>query len=119
MIRFLDSDEREQLESLYEAEWGADPPGPRDGVIADLEDDQLNAFITTEAFVRFGMLWLSPEQRDTPEGIRRLLKLFRYLWDNSPGDAAYMIIVDDPRFEAVAKRYGFRPVEGKVYRLDK
>lgn len=118
MIRLLSVDERNKLASIYDSEWSADTPGQFDAVIADVKDGELKGFVTSEAMVRIGMLWLTPRLRKTLAGGKVVVNLFRYLRRNAPEGTSVIVIADEPGFEDIAEKFGMRPVEGKLYRID-
>lgn len=117
-MKILSPDEVGELASLYEAEWDAAPPQPYDAVIADIDDGELISFITSEAMIRLGMLWLTPRLRNTIAGAKRVVKLLKWLKANGPRHTSIVVFADEPQFETIAERMGMRPIEGKVYRIE-
>lgn len=119
MIRLLQGEERELLRTIYAEEFASElPPIGQANIVASLENNKIQGFITSEVLIRVGMLAVTPKLRKTPHSARIVKELVRYLYQNVPPGASVITIASDSRYASIFKKLGMREEQGKVFRLD-
>lgn len=117
MIKILQ--DTELVKDIFAEEFGSEPPPLDQGsVIAIVEGGQIKAFLLVEMLIRAGLLWVTPEQRKTPQAAKYIKDLSKYvIYTMAPGMSG--ITIDDTgRYGKIFEQIGMYPVEGQIYRKD-
>lgn len=118
-LKLLDQSEREVLVDIYQNDFNAKLPDEKQAkVLAYVEGDEIQGFITSEILIRVGMMWVTPEMRDTPQSATMLKEMLRYLAQNIPQGSSVIVIASDEKFQGLCEKSGMRFIEGQVYRSD-
>jgi predicted GNAT family N-acyltransferase len=94
------------------------PEGAQGDIIAIVEKGQIKAFVMAEQLIRVGLLWVTPEHRNTPQATRLMRELVRFVYHNLPRNTSVITIDSEGDFGELFKKLGMREVEGQVYRKD-
>jgi hypothetical protein len=78
MIKVLTREEAAKLDSIFKSEWDAHAPLDHAHILAEIEDDELIAFIPLEDVVLIGGAWVAPNHRGNG-GQRALFRLVSHL----------------------------------------
>jgi hypothetical protein len=121
MIRLLTSSETTQLDSIFKDEWSAYAPIDHAQVLAEIEDEELIAFIPLEDVILLGGAYVAPNHRGV-EGARALLRLVNHL-KKSAGNSgrSFLMARHEDRadhFAGLSKKLGFKKYADVVYRTD-
>jgi predicted GNAT family acetyltransferase len=121
VIKLLNGDDRESLRGIYEHEFDSEVPSDdQANVVAVIEDDELQAFMTSEVLIRCDQWWVSPPYRNTSKAAALIRQLARYLFKNVPKDSSVIIFAANDNQGRLFTKLGFREVENvRVYRLDR
>ena len=120
MIQLVDGWERESLKGIYESEFNSELPDENQAnIVAVIEDDELQAFVTAETLIRTDMWWVAPPYRNTSKAAGLILKLARYLLKNLPQGSSAIVIANNENQERLFTKLGLREVKGKLYRIDR
>lgn len=104
---------------IFQREFDSVPPDPSQGhVLAIVENGAVKAFIMRELLIRIGLLWVTPEERDTPLAAKRVKELLRYVVASIPEHASVISIDDTGEYARLFNRLGMRSVPGDIFRID-
>ena len=118
MIKLLNNSERESLREIYRDEFDSLLPDEvQANIVAITEDDEIQAFLTSEVLIRVGLMYVKPEHRNTVKSARMARQLARYVATNLPKGAS-VIAIDTGGFEKLFERLKMEKQEGTVYRID-
>ncbi len=121
MIQLISGEDRERLRGIYESELDSELPAEEQAnIVAVIEDDELQAFMTAETLIRTDQWWVSPKYRNTSKASALIRKLARYLFANVPRNSSVIIFAANDNQGRLFTKLGFTEVENvRVYRLDR
>ena len=114
MIILLDNEQRKALDPIFEKEFDAALPDESQANIVAIVDDGIEAFVTCEALLRVGMIWIRPDKRSKGH----LQTLTRHLFERVPKGTSAITIATEDKEAKYFKRLGMREVEGRIFRID-
>lgn len=118
MIKLI-GEERESLRGIFESEFDSElPTEDQANIVAVIEDDELQAFVTAETLLRTDMWWVSPPYRKTSRAARLIRQLKTYLFAKIPQGTSVVIFAKDDNQGRLFTKLGFRKVPGTIYRID-
>jgi hypothetical protein len=116
VIRLLTSAERETLRPIYETEFNSElPPEQQANIVGVIENEKIEAFVTTEVLLRVGLLWVSPEAEKPSSLIRDLT---RHLIVSIPKGSSVVALTTTGVHERFFSHLGFYKCDGTLYRTD-
>ena len=114
MIVLLDNEQRKELDPIFEREFNSALPDESQANIVAVVDDGIEAFVTVEALLRVGMIWIRPDKRS--EG--HLQALTRHLFEKVPRGSSVITIATEAKQGKYFKRLGMREISGRLFRID-
>lgn len=118
-VKLLDEWDRESLKGVFESEFDSElPTEEQANIVAVVQDDELQAFVTAETLLRTDMWWVSPPYRNTSKAASLIRKLKSYLFANVPTGTSVVIFAKDENQGRLFTKLGFRKVPGTIYRID-
>jgi predicted GNAT family acetyltransferase len=119
VIKLISGYDRESLREIYENEFDSEmPTDEQANVVAIIDDGELQAFMTAETLLRTDQWWVSPSYRGTAKAAVLIRRIARYLFGSVPKGTGVIIFAANENQGRLFEKLGFRPIEGKIYRLD-
>lgn len=122
MIKVLDNREVAQLDSVFREEWDAYAPLDHAQILADVDDEELIAFIPLEDVILLGGAYVAPNHRGTA-GARALLRLVNHLKQSAEKSGRSFIMARHEdragHFAGLSRKLGFRKYADVTYRTDR
>lgn len=121
MIRVLNPQEVRQLDPVFKDEWEAYVPLDHALILAEIDDEELVAFIPLEDVILLGGAYVVPNHRGV-SGARALLRLVNHLKKSAEKSGrSFLMARHEDRaghFAGLSERLGFRKYADAVYRTD-
>ena len=122
MIKVLDSREVAQLDPIFRDEWDAYAPLDHANILAEVDDEELIAFIPLEDVILLGGAYVAPNCRGA-QGTRALLRLVNHLKRSAEKSGRSFIMARHEdragHFAGLSERLGFKKYADVVFRTDK
>lgn len=119
MIRLLEKHEHHQLDPLFEQLWNAYTPIEHASILAEVDDEELIAFVSLEDVILIGGVQVVERHRGERGrlGITRLLNHLK----KSAAESGRTFIMGrhDTRMGHLAHTFGFRKYADAMYRTDR
>lgn len=121
MIRVLNSREVEQLDPIFKDEWDAYAPLDHADILAEVDDEELIAFIPLEDVILLGGAYVAPNHRGM-DGAKALLRLVNHLKKSAEKSGRSFIMARHEdranHFAGLSEKLGFKKYADVVYRTD-
>lgn len=118
----LNSREVEQLDPIFREEWDAYAPLDHADILAEIDDEELIAFIPLEDVILLGGAYVAPNHRGT-DGAKALLRLVNHLKKSAEKSGRSFIMARHEdraqHFAGLSERLGFKKYADVVYRTDR
>lgn len=122
MIKVLSETEAQKLDSIFESEWDAHAPRKHASIVAEIEDDELIAFVPLEDVVLISGVYVTPNHRGM-RGAKSIMKIVDRIQRSAENSGrSFLIARHEDRadhFLGMSKRLGFRRYADAVYRTDR
>lgn len=122
MIKVLSEAEAQKLDSIFEAEWGAYAPRKHASIVAEIDDDELIAFVPLEDVVLISGVYVAPNHRGM-RGAKSIMKIVDRIQQSAENSGrSFLIARHEDRadhFLGMSERLGFRRYADAVYRTDR
>lgn len=122
MIKVLTEAEVRQLDSIFESEWNAYVPCSNASIVAEIDDDELIAFVPLEDVILISGVYVAPNHRGI-SGAKSILKIVDRIQRSAANSGRSFIMARHSdradHFLGMSERLGFRKYADAVYRTDK